>query len=299
MREADQVNQGAEPTSPILLTGAAGRTGRAVLAQLVARGVKVRAFVRREAAGAEMLAAGAHDLVCGDLEKSDDLRRGLEGCASLLHICPPMHPREDRIAVDMIALCKGAGVARMVLYSVLHPVINVPHHRRKLVAEEALVGSGLDYTILQPSRYMQHLASIWREVLDLGIHAMPFSIEARFSLVDLNDLAEATARVLCESGHEGATYELAGPEQLSQNDCAAIISQVLGRKVTARRRSPQEVLAAAQKANVPATRIGNMLTMNRHYDEHGLTGNPNVLHWLLGREPVKFRDYVARLTASG
>jgi uncharacterized protein YbjT (DUF2867 family) len=74
----------------------------------------------------------------------------------------------------------------------LHPLLaDVPHHNRKLQAERALVDSGLNYTILQPSRYMQHLTKIWKTVLATGVHSMPFDTRARFSLVDLADLAEA------------------------------------------------------------------------------------------------------------
>ena len=65
-----------------------------------------------------------------------------------------------------------------MLYSVLHPLLaDVPHHDRKLQAERALVDSGLNYTILQPSRYMQHLAVIWKTVLATGVHSMPFGTD--------------------------------------------------------------------------------------------------------------------------
>ena len=86
----------------------------------------------------------------------------------------------------------------------------------------------LNYTILQPSRYMQHLVAIWKTVLATGVHSMPFGTTARFSLVDLADLAEATARVMTEPGHEAATYQLAGPRpsartiaRNSYNACSA------------------------------------------------------------------------------
>src|SRR3982074_3122176 len=126
------------------------------------------------------------------------------------------------------------GRRRFVLYSVLHPLlVDVPHHARKLEAERYLVDSGQVYTILQPGRYMQHLAAIWKTVLTTGVHSMPFGTKARFSVVDLTDLADATANVLTSPGHEGATYQLAGPEALSQDDMASILTQVLGRPIRA------------------------------------------------------------------
>jgi uncharacterized protein YbjT (DUF2867 family) len=206
-----------------------------------------------------------------------------------------MHPQEDAIARTMIELAGEVPVARFVLYSVLHPLLaDVPHHDRKLQAERALVDSGLNYTILQPGRYMQHLAVIWKAVLATGVHSMPFSTASRFSLTDLSDLAEASARIMTEDGHDAATYQLAGPDALSQDDCAAILTRVLGRPIRAVAKPLEEFQRDAAAAGLPAERITGMTRMNRHYDGHGLIGNPNVLRWILGREPGRFADYVVR-----
>ena len=280
--------------STILVTGASGRTGRRVISQLLARNQTVRAFVRRPEAARELLDIGVADCILGDLESENDLRRALEGVGRVLHICPPMHPAEDRLAASMIRLCEAQGVERFVLYSVLHPLADVPHHRRKLDAEEALLNSSLAYTILQPCRYMQHLNAIWAQVRDQGLHPMPFDSKARFSLVDLQDLAEASAEVLSEPGHEYATYQLAGPELLSMEDCAAILTGVLGREVKAIARSDEDFRRGAQASGMPAGRIEGMAVMNAHYTAHGLSGNPNVLRWLLGREPTGFATFVKR-----
>ena len=79
------------------------------------------------------------------------------------------------MAHTMIGLAGELAVGRFVLYSVLHPLLaDVPHQDRKLRAERALVDSGLNYTILQPGRYMQHLTMIWKAVLATGVHTMPF-----------------------------------------------------------------------------------------------------------------------------
>jgi uncharacterized protein YbjT (DUF2867 family) len=282
-------------TKPILITGASGKTGRRTAAAAAAKGGIVRALLRRPEAGPDLLEGGASEIAIGDLTDPGSLQRALEGVGQVLHICPPMHPQEDKIATSLIDLASKEGVDRFVLYSVLHPLLaDVPHHARKLEAERYLVNSGQVYTILQPSRYMQHLNPIWKTVLTTGVHSMPFGTTARFSVVDLSDLAEATANILTTPGHEGATYQLAGPEALSQDDMAGILAQLLGRRIRAMGKPLDEFRREAAAAGVPAERIETLCLMNAHYDAHGLIGNPNVLRWILGREPTRFVDFVKR-----
>jgi uncharacterized protein YbjT (DUF2867 family) len=282
-------------TKPVLVTGASGKTGRRVVAALAQRGQAVRAFIRRPEVEAELRQTGAAEIAVGDLTDAASLKRALDGVGQVLHICPPMHPKEDVIACTLIDMCIEAGVDRFVLYSVLHPLLSdVPHHDRKLRAERYLIDSGIAYTILQPGRYMQHLTPIWKSVLATGVHNMPFSATSKFNVVDLSDLAEACARVMIEAGHEGATYELGGPQSLSQNDMAAILTKLLGRPIRAEGKPIEQMRREAQAAGMPAERIETMCMMNAHYDAHGLVGNPNVLRWLLGRPLNDFAGFVER-----
>jgi uncharacterized protein YbjT (DUF2867 family) len=280
----------------LLLTGANGRTGRAILAAMKEQGVPVRAFIRSKAQGDELTALGARDIAVGDMQDQASIAAAMEGVTKVLHIGPPMHPEEVAITENFIRAAQTAGADHFIYYSVMHPLRrDVRHHRLKLDAEEMLVGSGLPYTIVQPSRYMQHLAPIWPRVVEEAIHAMPFSVEQKFSVVDLDDLATACATVASSSDHFYATYELAGPEALSQTDMAAIISDVLGSRITAEAVPLEKVAAKARAAGANEDRVEQMLAMNRHYDTHGFCGNPNILEYLLGRPATRFRSYVESL----
>jgi uncharacterized protein YbjT (DUF2867 family) len=220
----------------------------------------------------------------------------IQGCDVLVHIGPPMHPDGAVMTRLFIAAARDLGLRHFVYYSVMHPLRRVVrHHSLKLDAEEALVESGLRYSILQPIRYMQHLEPIWKQVCEQGMHAMPFNVRARFSVVDLQDLAVAVAIVATTDAHAYATYELAGPEALSQLDMAAIIGRVLGRPIEAKQTTLDELRARGKTAGLSADRIEQMVIMNHHYDSHGFLGNANVLRMLLGREPTRFEAYVRRL----
>ena len=280
----------------ILLTAANGRTGRAVLTALVKVGADVKVFLRDERQWPALEELGAASYAIGDMENASTINAAMASCETIIHIGPPMHPNEVEITSRFINAASSHGVSRFVYYSVMHPLRRVVrHHRLKLDAEETLIESGLPYTIVQPMRYMQHLALIWNKVLVTSIHAMPFNVDVKFNVVDLRDLAEATAIVATSPGQLYATYELAGPEALSQRDMAAVISRVLGREIRAEALSLEQMEKNARAGGAGDDRVEQMLTMNSHYDEYGFRGNPNVLRWVLGREPNTFENYVRRL----
>lgn len=243
--------------------------------------------------------AGAKDVAVGDLADRESLLAAVAGVDVVVHIGPPMHPAEVEMTGNALAAA-AAGGAEFVYYSVMHPLRReVRHHRLKLEAEEAVVESGLPYTILQPARYMQHVTPQWSRVRDEGVLGFPFRTDARFNVVDLEDLAAAVTLVAADPAHRYATYELAGPESLSTRDMAAVCADVLDREVAAVRVSEADMVAAAQAAGASADRVEQMRVMNAHYDAHGFLGNPHVLEWLLARPATRFREYVQRLAASG
>ena len=148
---------------PILVTGAAGKTGRAVIRELAARGAPVRAFLRRAEQRSAAEALGAGEVVVGDLRSRETVAAAVAGVASIYHICPNVHPDEIGIGRRVVSAALAAGVERFVYHSVLHPQIEaMPHHWAKMRVEELLFQSGLDATILQPAPYMQNVLAQWR-----------------------------------------------------------------------------------------------------------------------------------------
>lgn len=278
-----------------LVTGAAGVTGRAVIHALAARGARVRGLVSRESSREAVVAAGAAEAAFGDLRDPASVRAALRGAAAVYHICPNMSEAEIAIGANLIAAARAEGVSRVVYHSVIAPQIKaLPHHWDKLRVEAMLIESGLAYTILQPAVYMQNLAFQWREIVERGEYAQPFSADARLTLVDVDDVAEAAARVLAEPGWENGSFELASADSLTRREMCAVLAEALGRPV----RPVTLALADWRKATEP--RLGKPATdrleaMFAYYDRHGLAaGNPRALTALLGRAPARFRDFVRR-----
>jgi NAD(P)H dehydrogenase (quinone) len=279
----------------ILLTGAAGKTGRAVLKALVKRDAVVRVFVRSRDQAAELIQAGATEALLGDMTSSDALHTAVKGVKSIYHICPNMHPAEVEIGRSIIDLAAENGVKHFVYHSVLHPQTEkMPHHWNKLRVEELLFEAELDFTILQPVPYMQNILAAKAAILEEGLYSAPYPAETALSLIDLEDLGEAAAIVLTGNGHANAVYELTGIEALTQEDLVKALTAETGRTVRYEEVNLADWQKKAAAFGLSAYGIGTLTKMFNYYAAYGLKGNSNSLCWLLGRQPHSLEEFIKR-----
>ncbi|MHB1119318.1 MAG: SDR family oxidoreductase [Bellilinea sp.] len=280
----------------ILVTGAAGKTGRAVIKALLPYGEPVRALVRHTSQAEELRRGGVHQAIAGDMRNPSDLNRAYSGVRAAYHICSNMNPDEIQIGQNAIEAAKNAGLQHFVYHSVLHPQVqSMPHHWNKLQVEALLFESGLTYTIMQPAAYMQNVLGYWSKIQAEGVYAVPYSNEARFSLVDLEDVALAVARVIHESGqHDYAIYELCGTQVLSNADIARLVGTVIGRFVNAVALDQAEWEKNARSQGMSDFAVTTLMNMFEYYDHFGFIGNGNVLSWLLRRTPTRFEEFLSR-----
>lgn len=217
----------------ILITGAGGKTGRAMMKALV-KSERVCAFVHHEEHAAVASSLGAERVIVGDLRDEAKVHAATQGIRAIYHICPNMSPEETTIGRLIIGAAKQNGVEHFAYHSVLHPhTEKMTHHWQKLRVEEALFESGLAFTILQPAPYMQNVLAGWQNIVENGLLSVPYSVDSKFSFVDLHDIAEAAKTILTEPGHANSIYELAGTIPMSHQDVAEILSRVLNQKVRA------------------------------------------------------------------
>ena len=284
----------------ILVTGAAGKTGKAVVKALAAKGIAVRALVRNPQNVDALQMLGAAQVTVGGFEDAGALARAANGVQAVYHICPNVSSDEVAYARVVATAAKAQGVSRFVYHSVLHPQIEaMPHHRAKMQTEDMLFASGFDLTVLQPTAYMQNILGAWRGIIVDGVFRVPYPVETRISLVDLEDVAEAASFVLTKPGHGGATYELVGTEPLSQTEIAAAIGAALQRQVRAAAEPVEAWEQRARAGGMGEHECNTLVAMFRYYAGHGLIGNSNVLSWLLGRAPHNVAHFLGRVGARG
>ncbi len=279
----------------ILVTGAAGKTGKTITNALTRNGIDVRAVVRKEDQISEMEKVGAKEVIVSDLLDETTLDGAFFGTTAIYHICPNMHPQELEIGQLMIQLAQKNHLKHFVFHSVLHPQVEaMPHHWKKMRLEDQLFRMTIPFTILQPAAYMQNVLGYLDKMLKTGEYRIPYSTSSKSSMIDLEDLAEVVVKVFSESGHENAIYELSSTETLSALDVATVVASVTGKLILAGTLDRSTWEKDARKSGLSDYAVDTLIKMFEYYEENDFIGNPNQLKWLLGREPTTFDQFFRR-----
>jgi uncharacterized protein YbjT (DUF2867 family) len=221
----------------LLLTGATGTVGRAVLRRLVSEGVPVRCLVRDpRRLGPERVRV---QIALGDLGDHLSFRHALRGVDVVVHLASVIRDQpggsiEELSGVAtwrLVQAAERAGVKRFVFFSTLGASTRSPARlmRAKAVAERAVVASGLEHTVFAPSiiysasdPYLRLLARMaW-----LPLMPIPGSGRATFQPIWAEDVAACVMAALPGGSHAeeaiGARYELAGPETVTHRQIVDI-----------------------------------------------------------------------------
>lgn len=278
----------------ILVTGAGGLVGCAIIRALSRNGQRVRAFIHREETREKVLKAGAAEVFVGDMNEERDLAGAFQGIDTVYYICSAQNPEEDGIGRKMIDIAREQGEVYFVYHSVLHSLLEeMAHHKKKQIVEQMLVESGLTWAIVQPAVFMQMLMPAINVVKNGGPAPQKFfrNGETRMNFIDLDDFAEAAVRVITNRDYAYGTYELAGPENISRGDLEEVLSRAAGRTVKAVF-SEDAVFLDNAKILPESYRAKTMLAMFGHYNTHSFTGNGKVFEMITGRKPRSLSDFV-------
>ncbi|MFQ5400673.1 MAG: SDR family oxidoreductase [Anaerolineae bacterium] len=217
-------------TSKVLVTGATGNIGSSLIPALIGSGVAVRALVRDEAKAQALRDQGV-EVVIGDLDKPESLDAAFNGVDKLF-LLTSGNPDAVKQASNAIAAAKRAGRPHVVRLSALvpepadEPILGQMHK----ATDDELKASGLPYTMLKPTFFMQNTMMAAQTVATDGAVYMPMK-DGRIGMIDMRDIVDAAVKVLTEDGHQGKTYALTGPASISCHDVAAALSKALGKEV--------------------------------------------------------------------
>jgi len=281
----------------ILVTGANGITGHAVIRHLVARGADVSGLVGQEASQAVIAGLGAAPFA-GDLRDGRALRQAMAAAERVYHICPAWAPDEADIGEAVIAAAQASDISLFGYHGVIAPHLEeVPSHWAKMQVQMALMRSGLAFSVFQPAAYMQNLAVSLAQAPNSGKLTLPYRVDAPLSWVDIEDVGEAVATLMTRPGQQGATYELCGTDApLTPLDIAETLSQALQQEVEACACPVADFIGQPPYSEFGAAHLERLGAYYRFVDEFGMrAGNPQVLTMILGRRPTTFGAFAARL----
>jgi uncharacterized protein YbjT (DUF2867 family) len=248
----------------ILVTGATGNTGAALLPLLEVRGATVRAMVRSTAGGAHLAATSAIPVVA-DFDDPESVAAALHGITRV-YLVTPSSPTAEAQQIRFVEIAARSRVEQLVLLSQLgadeaSPVRFLRYHA---AVERRIRELGLGCTFLRPNLFMQGLFAFQRSIVEQSAFFAPIG-KALVSLVDVRDIAAVAAAVLTEPGHLGRTYTLTGPQAITHADIATALSLALGRSIAFRDATPEAFAAALAETGMPPWQVDGLLEDYAHY----------------------------------
>jgi uncharacterized protein YbjT (DUF2867 family) len=275
----------------ILITGASGNAGGAVLHEALKTGSGVRAMVRSQQDSAKLPQGAA--AVIADFADKASLGRATQGVDTVYLVCSPLRELVE-LESNMIDACREAGVKHIVLNSALGAGDfgkSFPSWHRKV--EDKLKASGMDYTFLRPNGFMQNLIMYFAPSIRAEGAFYQSTGNAKISHIDLRDIAAAAALILrSPSQHIGKIYELNGPEALSYAEVAEKISKATGRNV-----QYVDIPGDAQRKvlldmGMPDFMVTALLELQEYYASGKASIVDGTLESLIHRAPTKMDQFL-------
>jgi uncharacterized protein YbjT (DUF2867 family) len=280
-----------------LITGATGNNGREVVKQLVDIGQSVRILVRNPEKAGDLQKLGV-ETATGDLENPESIDRALQGIEKAL-LLPANSLQQVQQERNFIEAAQRANVQHLVKFSALGadlPNPPVSLLRWHAEAEQILRDSGIPFTIIRPTTFMQNMLGSAATIQSEGKFYMALG-DARVAQVDVRDIAAVIVAVLTQSGHEGKIYTVTGSEALTYGEVAEKLSAVLDKEITCVNISLPEWNHALVSAGMPQWFADAMVGLQEYVRKPMGSQITNTIAEVTKQQPITFdqfaKDYVS------
>jgi NAD(P)H dehydrogenase (quinone) len=283
----------AEGGDKIVISGASGGLAGETIRALLLRGVKLAdlVLVTRTPEKLASFSSNGAAVRLGDFDKPETLESAFAGGRALLLVST--NGNGDRAAqhTNAIFAARKAGIRHIVYTSFINatndnPALVVRAHQQ---TEEALMKSGVRYTILRNQPYMDGLVDELTQAVRTG-DLYTNGARGKWAPVARRDCAEAAATVLTTPGHEGKIYDITGPQLINHQDLAKVVEEVTGRRVRAIEVDDATFMAREIRAGMPEALVKLDASFGVALRANALNIRSDVLKILIGREPRSVRD---------
>ncbi|WP_057937470.1 SDR family oxidoreductase [Algoriphagus resistens] len=291
--------------SKIVITGASGHFGKSTINFLIEKGVpasSITGLLRDESKAKDLIDKGIN-VKLGDYTNYQSLVTAFQGAEKLLLISGTDISNRASQHRNVINAAKEAGVNH-ILYTSFERKNESDDSPMALLAkshietDQALRESGLNYTIFRNNLYLDVIPLfVGQQVLETGIF-FPAG-EGKVAFAARENLAEATANVLMEIGHENKEYAMNNVENYTFQSIADELSALTGNRiqyVSPEREVYRETLT---KAGVPAEYIGMFSSFAEAIKQGEFENVKSDLENLLGKKPVSLKEYLAQTYTVG
>ena len=277
----------------ILVTGATGTIGSHVVNELLYRKVNFRAAYHDSAKISKVNFPGV-EIVQIDNDKLDTISTSLAGIEKLFLLTPDLHDTFNIIS-NFVEEATKAGVKRIVNLSVMgaDSGLRTIAGRLHSDAEKVVEASGISYTHLRPNYFMQNFVNFYAQnIRDQNAFYLPLA-DAKISFVDIRDVASVAVESLISEGHDGRAYTVTGPETLTCQEVAQILSVVTGRKITYMSISEEETRQRLKEIGMPSNVVDYLVYSYKFTREGNFSIVTNILEQVTGKRPISFKQFAA------
>ncbi|MCZ8235363.1 MAG: SDR family oxidoreductase [Inhella sp.] len=274
----------------ILVTGASGNIGRALVAALGARGADFQVMSSRPGTAP----AGLRE-VQGDFTQLDSLQAAFAGVDTLFLLLP-LVPGIEEMARNAVDAAKAAGVKHIVRSSGAGADAHSPASLARVHGEidDRVMASGIPFTLLRPSSFMQNHLNFYAGSIQAASAVYAPRGEGAVGLIDVRDIAEVAALVLADpAAHVGAVYTLTGGEALTDAQSVAAISRAVGREIRYVDVPEAAAVEAMTQMGFAPTLIDWLMSLNHVIKQGWAAGLSDDVKRLTGHAPRTF-DAFAR-----
>ena len=282
----------------VLVTGGTGTVGSHVVRELAARKADV-SVLTRDPGKTSNLPPGVKT-VQGNLLDPKTVRSVFQDVDGVF-LLNPVSQTEAHEGLLALSGMQLSGVKRLVYMSV-HNVDQaawLPHFGSKVGVEEGVRRSGIPFTILRPNNFFQNDYWYKDAMLQYGVYPQPLG-SVGTSRVDVRDIAEAAAVTMLDSGHDGQTYDLVGPDAVTGESTAAAWGKALGRPI---KYAGDDLDAWEQQSlqYLPDWMVFDFRMMYDFFQKNGLKATPAAIERqtrLLGHAPRDFAAFTQETAAA-
>jgi uncharacterized protein YbjT (DUF2867 family) len=281
----------------ILVTGATGLNGSALVRLLSANSVPVRALTRSATKAEELSSLPGVEIVEGDMALPETLIGALRGVDRAMLISSS-NPAMLETQANFIDAASKAGVQHVVKLSGILPDVDSPFRFARMHGEieRRLEASGMAYTHLRAGEFMQAYFRQVPSIVSRGAIFLPME-DAKIASIDVADIARVAATILTTSGHEGKIYPLTGPEPLSMAEVAEKLSAATGTNIRYVSVTPEEARSANLARGMPpynADALFELFAERRKGKEANVSP---VIPTVFGWRPISFDEFAERNAA--